>query len=313
MWIALFNIVVFPGFIFLSIISLAAEFVDRKLHARLQNRIGPPWYQPLADFIKLMTKETIIPQSASSRMFRALPMFSIAAVSTAFLYIPIWSITSLYPFDGDLIVVLYFLTVPTFTFFLAGWFSSSLYAEIGAIRAITQLFAYEVPLYMALLGPAILAGTWSISGMASYYYAHPLMALFNIPGLIVSLVAAQGKLERAPFDIPDAETEIVGGTFTEYSGRFLAFFRMSIDVELVVVSALIVALFFPLFTPAHAIIGFLIFLVKILIVIFLLTVLRTALARLRIEQMVIFCWKILAPAALLQVLIDLTVKGVLAH
>ena len=313
MWIALFNIVVFPGFIFLSIISLAAEFVDRKLHARLQNRIGPPWYQPLADFIKLMTKETIIPQSASSRMFRALPMFSIAAVSTAFLYIPIWSITSLYPFDGDLIVVLYLLTVPTFTFFLAGWFSASLYAEIGAIRAMTQLFAYEVPLYMALLGPAILAGTWSISGMASYYYAHPLMALFNIPGLIVSLVAAQGKLERAPFDIPDAETEIVGGTFTEYSGRFLAFFRMSIDVELVVVSALIVALFFPLFTPAHAIIGFLIFLVKILIVIFLLTVLRTALARLRIEQMVIFCWKILAPAALLQVLIDLTVKGVLAH
>jgi NADH-quinone oxidoreductase subunit H len=313
MWIALFNIVVFPGFIFLSIISLAAEFGDRKLHAMLQNRIGPPWYQPLSDFIKLMTKETIIPQSASSRMFRALPMFSIAAVSTAFLYIPIWSITSLYPFDCDLIVVLYLLTVPTFTFFLAGWFSSSLYAEIGAIRALTQLFAYEVPLYMALLGPAILAGTWSISGMASYYYAHPLMALFNIPGLIVSLVAAQGKLERAPFDIPDAETEIVGGTFTEYSGRFLAFFRMSTDVELVVVSALIAALFFPLFTPAHAIIGFLIFLIKILIVIFLLAVLRTALARLRIEQMVSFCWKILAPAALLQVLIDLTVKGVLAH
>ncbi|MDR3552345.1 MAG: NADH-quinone oxidoreductase subunit H [Clostridia bacterium] len=313
MGIALFDIIVFPGFIFLGILSLVAEFTDRKLNARLQNRVGPPWYQPLADFIKLSTKETIVPESASSRMFRALPLFALASASTAFLYIPIWSTTSLFPFSCDLIVVLYLLTVPTLTFFLAGWFSSSLYSEIGSIRTMTQLFAYEVPLYMALLGPAILADNWSISGIASYYYIHPLMALFNIPGLLVSLVAAQGKLERAPFDIPDAETEIVGGTFTEYNGRFLAFFRMSIDVELVVVATLIAAVFFPLFTPANAIVGFLIYLVKILFVIFLLAVLRTALARLRIEQMVSFCWRILAPLALLQVLIDLIVKGVLAH
>lgn len=311
MGLSLFYIIIFPGFLFLGVLSLAFEYVDRKLYAQLQNRIGPPWYQPVADIIKLLTKETVVPREADPRLFTLIPVFALASTVAAFLYVPIWGTQSLYPFDSDLIVVLYFLTVPTLAFFLAGWFSSSLYAEIGAIRAMTQLFAYEVPFYMALLGPAILAGSWSLSGIAAFYHAHPLLALVNIPGLLVTIFAAQGKLERVPFDIPDAETEIVGGTFTEYSGRLLALFRMTIDSELIVVSAVISAVFFPFFVTGSAVLGFLVFLVKVFVVVFLLAVMRTALARFRIDQMISFCWKVLAPISIAQIVLDLVVKGAL--
>lgn len=311
MGLALFHILIYPGFLFLTVLSLVFEYVDRKLYARMQNRVGPPWYQPLADIVKLLSKETVIPREADAKFFSAIPMFAFAATASAFLYIPIWSTQSLLPFDGDLIVVMYFLTIPTLTFFLAGWFSSSLYAEIGAIRAMTQLFAYEVPFYMALLGPAVLAGTWSISGIATFYHQHPWLVLVNIPGLFVSIFSAQGKLERVPFDIPDAETEVVGGTFTEYSGRLLGMFKMTLNAELVVVAALIAAIFFPLFIADNAVLGFLLFLAKVFVVVFVLALMRAALARFRLDQMISFCWKILAPISLLQLLLDLIVKGVL--
>lgn len=311
MGLSLFHIFVFPGFLFLSLVSLVFEYVDRKLYARLQNRVGPPWYQPLADIVKLVSKESIVPANADHFVFKAIPVFAMAATYTAFLYIPITGTQSLYPFESDLIVVLYFLTIPTLTFFLAGWFSTSLYAEIGSIRAMTQFFSYEVPLYMALLGPALLAGSWSISGITAFYQANPLLTLVNIPGLFVTLIATQGKLERAPFDIPDAETEIVGGTFTEYSGKLLAMFRMTVDSELVVMAALISAIFFPFYIPGSALLGLLVFLVKVFVVVILLTIMRAVLARVRIDQMVSFCWKVLAPVSLAQILIDLIVKGAL--
>jgi len=309
--LALFHILVYPGFLFLSALSLVFEYVDRKLYARLQNRVGPPWYQPLADLVKLLSKETVVPREADARLFSAVPMFALAATTASFLYIPLFGTKSLLPFDSDLIVVMYFLTVPTLGFFLAGWFSKSLYAEIGAIRAMTQLFAYEVPFYMALLGPAILAGTWSISGISEFYHQNPWLILFNLPGLVVSVFSAQGKLERVPFDLPDAETEIVGGTFTEYSGRLLAMFKMTLNIELVVVSALIAAVFFPLFIGQSAVVGLLLFLVKVFAVVFLLALMRAALARFRLDQMVAFCWKVLAPISIAQILIDLIVKGAL--
>lgn len=306
---ALFNILVFPGFLFLSVYGLFIEFVDRKLYARMQNRVGPPWYQPEADFIKLISKETIIPEEADKAMFQLLPVFGLAAASTAFLYVPVWGVRSLFPFEGDIIVTMYLLTIPTLAFFLGGWYSTSIFARIGSVRAITQLFAYEVPLFMALLGPALLAGSWSVSGIAAFYMEYPVYALANIPGLLVALVAAQGKLERVPFDIPDAETEIVAGTFTEYSGKLLALFRLTLDVELIVLSALLGAVFIPFFAPHNALLGFLLFVAKTVLIVFLLTLFRTVLARIRIEQMVDFCWRYLAPLALLQILIDLLLKG----
>jgi NADH-quinone oxidoreductase subunit H len=289
---------------------MLVEFVDRKLYARLQNRKGPPWFQPLADFIKLISKETIIPAEADKRMFKLLPVFALASVSTVVMYIPIWNTGSLFSFEGDIIVILYLLTIPTLTFFLGGWYSSSLYSALGSVRALTQLFAYEVPLFMAILGPALLTGSWDLSKVAAFYAANPLYAIANIPGFVAALIATQGKLERVPFDIPDAETEIVAGTFTEYGGKLLALFRMSIDIEMVVVASLLSAIFIPLFSD-NAWLGMLFYLIKTLFIVFLLAAFRSAMARLRIEQMVRFCWRVLTPLALAQVFIDVLLKGIL--
>jgi NADH-quinone oxidoreductase subunit H len=308
---ALFNIFVFPGFLFLFVFGLSAQFFDRRIYARLQNRQGPPWFQPLADFIKLVAKEEIIPEEANPNMFKAMPVVALTAVVASVIYIPMWSAKALCSFNGDLIVVLYLLTIPTLTFFLGGWYSTSLYSMIGAVRALTQLFAYEVPLLMSILAPALLAGTWSLSEMASYYQSHPWYWLFNILGFAIAMVTLLGKLEKVPFDIPEAETEIVAGTFTEYSGRFMALFKLSIDMETVVASSLLAAVYLPFWLCSGPALGFIGYIVKVLAIIAMLSLLRTVFARLRIDQMVEFCWRYLAPLAFAQILLNLAVKGFL--
>jgi NADH-quinone oxidoreductase subunit H len=308
---ALFYILVFPGFLFLFVISTFAEYFDRKLYARLQNRVGPPWFQPAADFLKLIAKEDIIPEEAEKRMFKLMPVFALVSAVAAFFYIPLWGTQSLYPFDGDIIVILYLLTIPTFTYFLGGWYSTSLYAMLGSARSLFQLFAYEVPLFLGILSPALLANTWSLAGIIAFYGAHPGYWAVNLLGFGVSLIALQGKLERVPFDIPEAETEIVGGMFTEYSGRLLAMFRLAIDIEMVVGAAFLAAVFFPFGLGFSPVVAFILTLVKIFCIIFLLAVIRTVFARIKINQMINFCWKYLVPAAFLQILINLIIKEVL--
>lgn len=309
MLIDLFSIIIFPGFFFLTGFGLIAEYIDRKLYARLQNRVGPPWFQPLADIIKLIAKEDIVPDEANKNIFRLMPILALTTTVVASLYIPMWGSSALYSFNGDVIVVLYLLTIPTLSFFLGGWYSTSLYARIGAVRAITQLFAYEVPLFMSILSAAFLANTWSLSEMSAFYQTRPLLWVCNILGFGVAVISLLGKLEKVPFDIPEAETEIVAGSFTEYSGRLLAFFRLTMDVELVVGSALLAAVFLPFGLSVCCWNGFIIFVFKVLAIVCVLSVLRTVFARLRIDQMIEFCWKILAPLAFLQVVINLVVKG----
>ncbi len=307
----LFNMLIFPGFLFLVVFALSAEYVDRKLCAKLQNRVGPPWYQPFADFIKLAAKEDVVPQLVDRPMFHFTPIVALAACITSVFYIPIWGRNALFHFNGDVIVVLYLLTLPTLTFFLGGWYSRSVFSMLGAVRSIMQLFAYEIPLYLSILAPALLSGSWSLSGMAAFYGKHPWYALLNLVGFGVSLVALLGKLERVPFDTPEAETEIVAGSFTEYSGRLFALFRLAISVEMVVAATLLAAVFMPFglgLAPAAA---FGLYIVKALIVICLLTVLRTVFARLRIDQMLRFCAQVVAPIAFGQVLIDLIAKRML--
>jgi NADH-quinone oxidoreductase subunit H len=291
--------------------GFTVQFVDRKLYARLQHRQGPPWYQPLADNIKLFTKEEILPEGADVAVFRLAPLIGLAAAMTAFLYVPVWGPHAVFAFPGDAVVVMYLLTIPTICFFLGGWFSTSLYAGIGSVRILTSLFAYEVPLFMAILAPAILAGSWSLSGVTAFYQAHPLLALANLPALAVALVAVLGKLEKAPFDIPEAETELSGGPFVEYSGKLLALFKITIDVEAVVVVTLLASIFLPwgMSLPAWAAIP--LYLAKVLVVVALMALTRTVFARLRIEQMVLFCWKRVAPLALAQLLLNVILNGVI--
>jgi NADH-quinone oxidoreductase subunit H len=311
MLVSLFYILIFPGFLFLGLFGMAAEFIDRRLYARLQNRMGPPWFQPMADFIKLMAKEDIIPCEANPSIFKSMPILAVTAAVTAFFYIPLWSQRAAYSFNGDVIVVLYLLTIPTLTFFLGGWYSTSLYSKIGAVRAITQLFAFEVPLFIAILAPALLANTWNLSEMAAFYASNKWYWVLNLPGFAIAIVSMLGKLERVPFDIPEAETEIVAGTFTEYSGRLLGFFKLAINIEAIVGSSLIAIVFMPFGLNLGPVIGFGLYILKVLFVVAILALSRTIFARLRLDQMMIFCWKFVAPMAFLQLLIDLVAKGLL--
>jgi len=307
--VPLLKIILFPGLAFLAVYGMLSEWVDRKCYALMQNRMGPPWYQPLADFIKLSTKEVIIPKACDSTMFRILPAFAAAAVVTTAMLMPIWGSNSTVAFQGDLVAAVYLLTIPTATFFLVGWSSTSPYAAIGSMRVLTQLFAYEVPLMMAVLGPAILAGTWQIDQIAAYYTSRPLMMLVNLPGFVIALIALQGKLERVPFDIPHGETEIVGGSFTEYSGRLLSFMLLSSDMEMVVGASLLSAVFLGGGLGLSGLGGFAVFIVKTMSIVFLLSVMKALMARIRLEQMINLCWKILAPVAMAQILVNILLKS----
>jgi NADH-quinone oxidoreductase subunit H len=310
---SLFHLLVFPGLIFAVAGGLVFEYIDRKIHARLQNRIGPPWFQPFADLVKLLAKESIVPESADRHLFQFMPIIALTAVVTSFFYIPLWSSRAAFLFTGDLIVVFYLLTLPTMALFLAGWSATSLYSLIGAVRSLTQLFAYEVPFFLGLLAPCVLADSWSLSRVAEYYQRLPALTLINVIGFGVALIALLGKLEKVPFDIPEAETEIVAGPLTEYSGWTLALFRLTLDIELFVGASLLAAVFLPFGFNLPPWASFLVYLARLMVIVGLVTILRTLFARLRLEQMVNFCWKYLAPAAFVQLIINLCCKAFLSQ
>ena len=316
----LLYLLVYPGVLFLFLYSTFCEWFDRKVYARLQNRMGPTHtgrfglLQPIADFIKLLAKEDIVPEAADKRLFTVLPAIGLAVVSTAGLLLPVWNFDLARPtwtsFPGDIVVILYLLSLPTLILFLAGWSSTNLFSTIGGSRVLTMLFGYEVPLFLSVLSPAILADSWRLAEIAAFYQARPALLLVNVVGFLVALVAVQAKLERTPFDIPHAETEIVGGTFTEYSGKKLALFRLTFDIEMVVASGLLAAVFLGGF-PGGAVVGFIHFVVKTLFVIFLLSLLRALTSRIRVDQVVSFAWRYLAPLAVLQLLATILLKGFL--
>jgi len=313
-------LIVYPGILFLFVYSTFCEWFDRKVYARLQNRMGPTHtgrfgiLQPVADFFKLMSKEDVVPDKADKTLFTLLPIVGLAIVTTAGLLLPLWVVSDTgfgqVSFSGDIIVLLYLLSLPTLIFFLAGWSSTNAFSEIGGTRVLTMLFGYEVPFFMAVLSPAILANSWRLAEIAAFYRAKPLLILPNLLGFVIAIICVQAKLERTPFDIPHAETEIVGGTFTEYSGKKLAFFRLMTDIELVVSSGLVAAVFLGGF-PGGVGLGLVFFIIKTLFVIFLLSLIRAMTSRIRVDQVVNFSWKYLAPLAVLQLLIVILIKGLL--
>lgn len=314
-------LIIYPGLLFLFLYSTFVEWYDRKLYARFQNRMGPTHtgrfglLQPIADFLKLMAKEDIVPERADRKMFSVLPAVGLAIVFTAMLLLPVWNYNleapSVISFNGDLIVLLYLLSLPTFIFFLAGWSSTNLFSTIGGARVLTMLFGYEVPLFLAVLSPAVLANSWRLAEIAAFYRQRPALVLVNLLGFVIALICVQAKLERTPFDIPHAETEIVGGTFTEYSGKKLALFRLMMDAEMVVAAGLLAAVFLGGF-PGGPLLGLLNFVIKTLFVIFFLALIRATTSRIRVDQVVSFAWKYLAPLAILQLLIVILVKGLIS-
>ncbi len=302
---ALITLVIFPGGLAILLAGMIYEWVDRKLVARLQNRVGPRWYQPLADAIKLLAKEEVLPDGVHAQMFYVLPVIALAGALTATLYVPVFGLRPAHSFNGDLIVTVYLLSVLTLCMGLAGANTLNRYALVGATRTLTQLFSYEAPFLLALLGPALVAGSWQIGEIARYGERHWLI-LTQPVGFVVAIIGLMGKLELPPFDAPEAETEIVAGALTEYSGRGLALFRLGKGVELVIGLTLVAA--FYLGGVANP----LLFFAKTLLLLAGMAIMQTLLTRLRIDQTVGLWWRYGALLVLAQYLAVIVWEGVVA-
>lgn len=299
---SLIALLIFPAGLTLLLSGMLYEWADRKLVARFQNRVGPRWFQPMADVVKLLAKEQITPGVKNPILFVGLPIVAISGALTAALYVPLLGIEPAYSFPGDLIVTIYLLSLLTMCIGLAGWNTGGRFALVGATRALTQLFAYEAPFMLALLGPALAAGSWQINTINDYAGSH-WFVISQPVGFVIALIGLMGKLELPPFDAPEAETEIVAGALTEYSGRGLALFKIGKSVELIVGITLVSAFYLG---GLH---GILPFLVKTLGVLFLMALLQSLLTRLRIDQTVGLWWRFGTILVLAQIVVMILVKG----
>ena len=300
---ALVALLFFPGGLFLIGSGLVFEYIDRKLVARFQNRYGPRWFQPLADVIKLLAKEEIMPAGVVKSLFIILPVVSLAAALTAGLYVPLFGFKPVFNFQGDLIVTLYLLSMMTLCIGLAGANTEDRFSIVGATRALTQLFSYEAPFLLALLGPAIALGTWNIEEINALAAGQTWFIIAQPIGFLVAVVGLMGKLELPPFDAPEAETEIVAGAFTEYSGRGFALFKIGRDVELVIGLTLVASFYLGGFTSP------LDFLWKTLALLLVTATLQSLFARLRIDQTVGLWWRMGVILVLLQLVVIIAGKA----
>jgi len=310
------QIIVFPGILFLLVLAFFYEWIDRKLYAKVQNRYGPlhtgpaGLFQPVADFVKLLSKEDIVPMVCDKLIFSVAPIIYLTLPLTALFVIPIAANTALVAFEGDLILVIFVFTLMIITVFLAGWSSMNRYSIIGGVRAILQMMSFEIPMGLALIGPAIAAQSLSISTI-SHWQSTATWTIFLQPlGFAILVICLLAELEMAPFNIPEAESEVVAGWLTEYSGKKLAMFRLGRNLELILASALIAALYLGgiqqiAFIPAAAI-----FLIKTIAVVLLISFLRSIFARLRLDQSISGMWRYLLPLAILQIVLILAGIGI---
>lgn len=297
---------VFPGVLFAVAAALGAEWLDRKLVARAQSRMGPPLSQTLADFVKLLAKEDVAPRGVPASAHVALPLLALAAGVTAFALAPVGLAALPFAFPGDLVLALFLLTVPSLLLFLAGWTTGNPFARVGAERVLAQTFSYEVPFFLACLGPALAAGSWAFADVEAAQATSWWFALTQPIGFLLALLALQAKLERSPFDAPHADTEIAGGPMIDMSGASLAFWRLAADVGLVA-GALVVA---DLFLGGGALPGLarpppalavLVVGAKTAAIVAALSLASAAFSRLRMDQLSGAAWRLLAPVAVLNV------------
>jgi len=317
-FVLIFRILIFPGFTFILFLTLFCDWVERKLEARIQNRVGPMVagpagiLQPLADFIKLLTKEDIEPRDTKKLVFRFAPLVAFSIMMFAMCFLPIDGASVLSygqtigGFNGDLIIILAFATIANFLLFLAGWASANPYGTIGSARVLTQFLGYDIPLFLIALTPAFIAGSLQISVIASsQVFPFILLAPW---AFILFIITLQAELEKDPFDVPHSESELVGGLETEYTGAKLAFLHLTRDVQVVFGSALVVELFLggpsgPVFFGLDWLFYTIWFVLKLLVVVVIGEYITTVFARLRIDQVLSLNWKIMLPAALLSLIL----------
>ncbi len=297
--------------------------IDRVLAARMQMRQGPPVLQPFIDIRKLLCKDSVVPAHAVSSIFHAAPFIAVAGAISILFYLPVGGFVPVAASAsgvsewGDVILIMYLLTVPALAMVAGGFASGSPYASIGAQREMVTIMAYEFPLAVAIIAIA-----WRLSA-AGVAFPFSVVTLSSVPiwsvvgplgiiGVIILLVVlawvTPAELSRIPCDTPEAETELCGGLLVEYSGRNLALFYLSMGVKLVAMVSLTVLLFLPWnlswFLPLEGVMAqvadLVFFLCKILLVMFFsVSLIRVSMARFRINHLVTIYWGYLALAALI--------------
>jgi len=295
----LFMIVVFPGFLSIAGLGMAFHWIDRKLIAKFEGRLGPPWYQPLADLIKLFAKEDILPRGTNEVFALLLPLASFAIVFTAGFYVLNLSQTP-ESFKGDFIMVIFLLSLPSLFFFLGGWTTSGVYSILGGNRSLLQYFSYEVLFLMALSGTSIASGSWSLEGIRSTQENGLPFVIPQLMGFILVMAGLIGKLKRSPYDIPKAKSEMIVGPLTEYSGKKLAMWKLTEFVQTVAGIALLVHCYFAGLWATDSIFGILLFIGLMLLLQFILSIVSAIFARLRIDQLIDLNWRVFIPLSLLQ-------------
>ena len=300
-------------------------FYERRALARIQVRIGPNragpsgWLQPVADGIKLIFKDEVIPARAYKVLFILAPMITVFPALVIMAVIP-WgtAITifgrtiPLYLTDIN-VGVLYLVAIASISIYgivLAGWSSNNKYAMMGGIRSSAQMISYELALGLALIGPILIAGTMSLMGIVEAQ--NPVWFIVYQPiGALVFFIASVAEVNRAPFDMPEAEQELTAGYHAEYSGMKFALFFMAEYVKMIAISAIGATLFLGGFRGPFVdqlpILGPFYLFFKILVLLFLLIWLRATLPRLRYDRLMAFGWKFLLPVALANVFLTAVV------
>ncbi|MBY4228742.1 NADH-quinone oxidoreductase subunit NuoH [Rhodococcus fascians] len=319
-------------FVFLVLTPLVAIYAERKIMAWMQMRVGPnrvgPWglLQSLMDGIKLALKEGITPTGVDKPIYILAPIISVVPAFMAFAVIPFGPEVSVFGTTTPLqmtdlpVGVLYILAVTSvgvYGIVLAGWASSSTYPLLGALRSTAQVISYEVAMGLSFAAVFLYAGTMSTSGIVGAQQ-NTWYVFLLLPSFLVYVTAMVGETNRAPFDLPEAEGELVGGFHTEYSSLRFAMFMLAEYINMVTVSALATTLFLggwrapiPLSLWSGANSGWwpvLWFVAKVWVFLFVFIWLRSTLPRLRYDQFMNFGWKILIPVALIWVMVIATVR-----
>jgi NADH-quinone oxidoreductase subunit H len=300
-----------------------ATYLERKISAFMQARLGPmrvgPWglLQPIADGIKLLTKEDFIPEKADRWIFFFAPYIAVAAAFITFSVIPFgpdWAVIT--DVNIGLLFVLAVSSVGVLALILAGWSSNSKYSLLGALRSSAQMISYEVAMGLALIGVLMFGRTLSLSGIVGAQQADSVWYLVYQPlGFLIFLVSGIAENNRAPFDLPEAESELVAGFHTEYSGFRWSLFFMAEYAAMVIVSAVAVTVFlggwyFPFvfrlteakgYHNLYVIVSLLVFLVKLSAILYFYFWLRWTLPRFRYDQLMDIGWKWLIPSALINI------------
>jgi len=289
------------------IVGFLLRWVDRKVTARVQYRVGPPWYQPIVDVIKLMGKENLIPATARGSGFLLAPVVALAATGVAAAIIWTALIRPEAAFGGDLIVVIYLLMIPAIMTILGAAASGNPNATIGMGREMKLLLSYELPMVLAMLVAVARTG-WSFR-LGDIVLAQSggavLLSVSGALAMIVAIVCTQAKLGQVPFDVAEAECEIASGVYVEYSGPSLAMFLMTRAMLLALLPLLLILLFWGgLNTGAWY--GYLAFAGKYVVLIVLVTLIRNTNPRMRIDQVMRLFWFRLTPVTIVVMALALT-------